>query len=76
MWPEKLDLISMCKVKQRRLGYYAFMSGEHNERELGMPAALVLCDDDRDSFWVVGIDAKGAVEAMVQYGVGSIEQSG
>ena len=41
-----------------------------------MQVALVLYDDDRDSFWAVGIDAKGASEAMVQYGVGAIEQSG
>ena len=46
------------------------MRGEH-----GLQPALVLydlCDDDKDSFWAVGMDAKGATEAMVQYGVGSI----
>ena len=47
------------------------MRGEH-----GMRPALILYDDDEDSFWAVGIDAKGATEAMVQYGVGTIEQSG
>ena len=41
-----------------------------------MQPALILYDDDKDSFWAVGIDAKGATEAMVQYGVGLIEQSG
>ena len=41
-----------------------------------MQPALVLYDDDKDSFWAFGIDAKGATEAMVQYGVGTIEQSG
>ena len=55
------------------MGDYAFMSGEHNEGEHGMQPALVLYDDDQDSVWAVGIDAKGATEAMVQYGVGTIE---
>ena len=41
-----------------------------------MQPALIMYDDDKDSFWAVGIDAKGATEAMVQYGVGVIEQSG
>ena len=41
-----------------------------------MQLVLVLCDDDKDSFWAVGIDAKGAADAMVQYGVGTIEHSG
>ena len=52
------------------------MSREHNEGEHDMQPALILYDDDKDSFWAVGIDAKGATEAMVQYGVGTIEQSG
>ena len=32
-------------------------------------------DDDKDRVWAVGIDAKGATKAMVQYGVGTMEQS-
>ena len=32
-------------------------------------------DENKDSVWAFGIDAKGATEAMVQYGVGTIEQS-
>ena len=55
---------------------YVFMSGEHNEGEHGMQPALILYDDDTDSFWAVGIDVKGATEAMVQYSFGTIEQSG
>ena len=51
---------------------YAFMSGEHNEGEHGMQPALVLYDDDKDSFWAVGTDAKGATAAMMHYGVGMI----
>ena len=81
--PEKLDLTSTFKVKKKRLDLelhgiqiMCFMSGEHNEGEHGMQPALVLYDDDKDRFWAVGIDAKGATEAMVQYGVGTIEQSG
>ena len=69
------------KEEKSRLGVTwnadsAFMSGEHNERDHGMQSALVLYDDDKDSFWADGSDAKGATEAMVPYGVGTIEQSG
>ena len=52
------------------------MSGEHNEGKHGMQAALILYHDDKYSFWAAGIDAKGATEAMAQYGVGTLEQSG
>ena len=55
---------------------YAFMRGEHNEVEEGMQTSLVMYDDDKDSFWAIGTDEKGANEAMVQYGVGTMEQSG
>ena len=63
------------KEEKVRLGvtlnaHYAFMSGEHNEGEHGMQPALILYDDDKSSFWAVGIDAKGVAETMVQYGVG------
>ena len=54
----------------------AFMSGEHNEGVHGMQPAWILYDDDKGSFWAVRIHAKGATEAMVRYGVGTIEQSG
>ena len=69
------------KEEKVRLGVtwnadYAFMRGGHNEGEHGMQPALVLYDDDTNSFWALGIDAKGATELMVQYGVGTIEQSG
>ena len=55
---------------------YAFMGGEYNEDEEGMQPTLVLYDDDKDSFWAVGIDRKGVTEAMVKYCVGTLEQSG
>ena len=57
-------------------GDYVFMSDEHNEGEHGKQPALVLYEEDTDTFGAVGIDAKGAAESMVQYGVGTIEQSG
>ena len=52
------------------------MSGEHNEDEHGMQPAFILYDDDKDRFWAVGAEEKGATDAMVKYGVGIIEQSG
>ena len=67
------------KEEKFRLGVtwnadYAIMSGDHNEGEHAMQPALILYDDDKDCYWALGIDAKGATEAMVQYGVGTIEQ--
>ena len=69
------------KEEKARLGVTwnadsVLMSGGHNEGEHGMQPALVLYDDDRDSCWAVGVDAKGAIGATVQYGIGTIEQSG
>ena len=55
---------------------YAFMGGEYNEEEDGMQASLIMYDDNKDSFWAVGVDSKGASAAMIKYGVGNIEQSG
>ena len=55
---------------------YAFMGGEYNEEEDGMQASLVLYDDDKDSFWAVGVDKKGATDPMVKFSVGVIDQSG
>ena len=50
--------------------------GEHNEDEHGMQPALILYDDDKDSFWAVAAETKGATDAMLNYGMGIIEQSG
>ena len=36
----------------------------------------MMYDNDKDSWWAVGADKKGATDAMVRYGVGTIEQSG
>ena len=54
----------------------AFMGGEYNGHEKGMQAALIMYDNDKDSCWAVGADKKGATDAMVKSGVGTIEQSG
>ena len=55
---------------------YAFMGGEYNEQEEGMQASLIMYDDEKDSFWAVGVDRKGASDAMVKFSVGVIDQSG
>ena len=52
------------------------MGGEYNEQEDGMQTSLVLYDDEKDSFWAVGADRKGASDAMVKFSVGVIDQSG
>ena len=41
-----------------------------------MQPALILYDDDKDSFWAVAAEEEGATDAMVKYGVGVIEESG
>ena len=41
-----------------------------------MQAALIMYDNDKDSFWAVGANKKGATDARVRYGFGTIEQSG
>ena len=40
-----------------------------------MQTRLVLYDDEKDSFWAVGADRKGASDAMVKFSVGVIDQS-
>ena len=56
---------------------YAFMSGEnYDETEDGMQGTLIMYDGNKDSFWAVGIDGKGATEAMIKFGCGVMEQSG
>ena len=55
---------------------YAFMAGEYNEAEDAMQPTLVMYDDDKESFWAIGIDKKGVAEAMVKCCVGTLEQSG
>ena len=53
---------------------YAFMSGEHNEGEHGMQPALILYDDDNDSYWAVAAKEKGATDTMVKWGVGACKK--
>ena len=52
------------------------MGGGYNGQEEGMQAALIMYDNDKDSFWAVGADKKGATDAMVRYGRAQIQQSG
>ena len=40
-----------------------------------MQPALILYADDKDSVGAVAADEKGATDATVKYGVGTIEQS-
>ena len=46
------------------------MGGEYNEEEDCMQASLILYDDSKDRFCAVGVDKKGATDAMVKYCVG------
>jgi hypothetical protein len=55
---------------------YCFMGGKYNESEDGMQPSLVMYDDSKDSFWAVGVDRKGASDAMVKFCVGAMDQSG
>ena len=53
---------------------YAFMGSE--EAEESMQPTLVMYDDDKQSFWALGVRQKGASDATVKYCVESINQSG
>ena len=44
--------------------------------EEGMQPTLVVYDDDKNSFWAMGVKQKGVTEQVVQYSVGVIDQSG
>ena len=52
---------------------YAFMGSEESEE--GMQPTLVMYDDDKKSFWAMGVKQKGVSEQVVQYGVGVVDQS-
>ena len=54
---------------------YTFAAGDDDEDE-DMQTSLAMYDDDKDSFWAVGVDAKGATDAMGKVGARNIEQSG
>ena len=53
---------------------YAFMTTE--EAEEGMLPTLVMYDDDKQSFWAIGVAQKGVTDPIVKYCVGVIDQSG
>ena len=53
---------------------YAFMVAE--EEEEGMQPTLVMYDDDKQSFWAIGVNQKGVTESIVKYCVATMDQSG
>ena len=53
---------------------YAFMTPE--EKEEYMQPSLVMFDDDKESFWAIGVESKGATEQVVKYVKGILDQSG
>ena len=53
---------------------YAFLTPE--EREEDMQPSLVMFDDDKESFWAIGVETKGPSEPVVKYVRGILEQSG
>ena len=52
----------------------AFLTPE--EREEDMQPSLVMSDDDKESFWAIGVENKGPREAVVKYVKGILDQSG
>ena len=53
---------------------YAFMTAE--EAEESMQPTLVIYDDDKMSFWALGVEKKGVTEGIVKYVAGVLDQSG
>ena len=53
---------------------YAFMTAEEAEEE--MQPTLVIFDDDKESFWALGVERKGVTEGIVKYVAGILDQSG
>ena len=53
---------------------YAFMTAEEAEEE--MQPTLVIFDDDKESFWALGVEQKGVTEGIVKYVAGILDQSG
>ena len=49
----------------------AFIGSE--EAEEGMQPTLVMYDDDRKSFWAMGVKQTGVTEQVVRYSVGVID---
>ena len=53
---------------------YSFMTAE--EAEVDMQPTLVVYDDDKDSFWALGVEQKAVTEGIVKYVAGILGQSG
>ena len=41
-----------------------------------MQPTLVVFDDDKESFWALGVEQRGATEGIVKYVAGILDQSG
>ena len=75
----RLDQHRLDDPNRERLGItwsadYAFMGSE--EAEEGMQPTLVMYDDDKESFWAIGVQQKGPTEPLVRYCVEALDQSG
>ena len=46
------------------------------EKEEDMQPTLVIFDDDKQSFWALGVEQKGVTESVVKYVAGILDQSG
>ena len=52
----------------------AFVTPEEADEE--MQPTLVVFDDDKESFWALGVEQTGATEGIVKYVAGILDQSG
>ena len=46
------------------------------EKDEDVQPSPVLCDDDRDTFWAIGVESKSVTEAFVKYVKGVLDQTG
>ena len=53
-----------------------FMFQGPDDEEEGMQACLVVCDDDKNAFWAVGIKSKAVTHSLVKYYKDLLDQSG
>ena len=53
---------------------YAFMGSEEAEEE--MQPSLVIFDDDKESFWAIGVGSKAVTEPLVKHVKDILDQSG
>ena len=53
---------------------YEVMTAE--EAKEAMQPTFVIYNDDKDSFWALGVEQKGVTEGIVKYVAGILDQSG